>query len=202
MDLKEPKWVVPNVRRTRSDKDIETYHRPETITEPVNKSKRKAEGFDSLRETEKEKKERPEVKYVGETSRSGYERMREHFRDFENLSTSSHMLKHFIEKHRNIKKEDMRFGVKILRSYNSAFERQIGESVWINDYLRNGVQMMNSRNEYNRCIIPRLRIDLGKDEDVAAFEETEKEKEIKREIYRLKEKMRYEKEQQKEKKIK
>ena len=96
----------------------------------------------------------------------------------------------------------MRFGIRILRSYTSAFERQIGESVWINDYLRQGIKMMNSRNEYNRCIIPRLRIDLGMDEDIAEYEENEREKEIKREIHKMKEKMRYEKEQQKSKRRK
>ena len=52
------------------------------------------------------------------------------------------------------------------------------------------MQMMNSRNEYNRCIISRLRIDLGMDEDVAEYEENEREKEIKREIHKMKEKMR------------
>ena len=112
------------------------------------------------------------------------------------------MLKHYIEKHKNLKKEDMRFGIKILRSYTSAFERQIGESVWINCYLKQGVSMMNSRNEYNRCIIPRLTIDLGKDEDIAEFEENEKEREIKREIHKMKEQMRYEKEIQKSKRRK
>ena len=42
--------------------------------------------------------------------------MREHFKDFENISIHSHMLKHFIEKHRDKKKEEMRFSVKVLRS--------------------------------------------------------------------------------------
>ena len=79
-------------------------------------------------------------------------------------------------------------------------ERQIGESVWINNYLRDGVVMMNSRNEYNRCIIPRLKIDLDKDEELIEYEESEKE--IKREIHRMKEELRYEKQQQKSKKIK
>ena len=66
------------------------------------------------------------MKYVGETSRSGYERIREHYKDMENLSTQSHMLKHYIEKHKNIKIEEMKFRVKILKSYTSAFEKVFG----------------------------------------------------------------------------
>ena len=84
--------------------------------------KRKAIDNEVAVQRDDEKKKKPAVKYIGETSRSGYERMKEHFKDFDNLSTRSHMLKHYIEKHKNIKREDMRFGLKILQSYTSAFE--------------------------------------------------------------------------------
>ena len=57
------------------------------------------------------KPKKPPVKYVGETSRSAYERLKEHFKDFDNLSIKSHMLKHYIEKHRNIRKEEMKFSI-------------------------------------------------------------------------------------------
>ena len=43
-------------------------------------------------------------------------------------------------------------------------------------------------------------IDLNKDEDMLEFEESEKEREIKREIHKLKEAMRYEKQLQRSKK--
>ena len=87
------------------------------------------------------------------------------------------MLKHYIEKHSDIEKKDMRFSIKVLKNYRSAFERQIGESVFINYNLRSGTVMMNSKNEYNRCIIPRLGINLDKDEWIEEYEENEKEKE-------------------------
>ena len=112
------------------------------------------------------------------------------------------MLKHFIEKHRDKKKEEMKFSVKVLRSYRSAFERQIGESVWINHNLMKGSTLMNSKNEYNRCIIPRFEIDLGKDEAIIEYEENEREKEVKREIQKMKEKLMYDKQAQKEKRRK
>ena len=86
------------------------------------------------------------MKYIGETSRSGYERLNEHFKDLANISVKSHMLKHYIERHNNVELKEMRFSVKVLRSYFSAFERQIGESVYINHYLRQGIELMNSKN--------------------------------------------------------
>ena len=46
-------------------------------------------------------------KYIGETSRSGYERMREHVRDFNNLSKKSHILKHYLECHKDVTTEKM-----------------------------------------------------------------------------------------------
>ena len=153
-------------------------------------------------EVEEENKEvRASVKYIGETSRSGYERLKEHYKDLENISVKSHMLKHYFEKHKNKEVKDMRFSVKVLRTYYTAFERQIGESIYINHNLKIGNVLLNSKNEYNRCIIPRLAIDL-KDEIIEDYEENEKERKIRQEIQAMKEKMRYEKEIQKKKKIK
>ena len=51
---------------------------------------------------------RAPVKYIGETSRSAYEKLKEHYKDFENISIKSHMLKHYIEKHKNIEMKDMK----------------------------------------------------------------------------------------------
>ena len=112
------------------------------------------------------------------------------------------MLKHYIERHKDIPMKEMKFRVKMMKSYKSAFGRQIGESVYINNNLRQGTIMMNSKNEYNRCIIPRLGINLDKDEWIEEYEESEKEKAIKREIQKMKEKLRYEKQVQKDKKLK
>ena len=144
----------------------------------VKGEKRKRKVSETQEETKKEK--RMPVKYIGETSRSGYERLREHYSDFENLSIKSHMLKHYIEKHSDIERKDMKFSIKVLRSYRSTFERQIGESVFINYNLRCWTVMMNSKNEYNRCIIPRLGINLDKDEWIEEYEENEKVKSYKK----------------------
>ena len=75
---------------------------------------------------EPNEKRRAPARYIGETSRSSYERLKEHYKDLENISVKSHMLKHYIEEHEDIKVEEMRFGAKVIRTYQSAFERQIG----------------------------------------------------------------------------
>ena len=53
--------------------------------------------------------------YIGETSRSGFERIEEHWRYFENLSEKSHILKHYVNCHKDIPIKEMRMSVKILK---------------------------------------------------------------------------------------
>ena len=97
--------------------------------------------------------------YVGETSRSMYERALEHQGDVEQLKTSSHMLRHLVEMHGGEEKSKVEFGVKVLRYTRSSFERQILESVLIQS--KRGHHIMNNRAEFNRCAIPRLVTKLG-----------------------------------------
>ena len=70
----------------------------------------------------------------------------------------SHMLKHCIDKHEEeeenenkAEKEEM-FGVRILRYSKSSFERQILESVLIQESKKHHI--LNSKSEYNRCAVP------------------------------------------------
>ena len=96
------------------------------------------------------------VKYVGESSRSAYERGREHVNDYRNLSLDSHMLKHNILYHPE--KEQVDFKMRILEAHKNAFSRQIHEAVAIEMASTGGI-IMNSKSEYNRCALPRLTID-------------------------------------------
>ena len=68
-------------------------------------------------------------KYVGETSRSMYERGLEHLRDLKELKADSHMLKHFFEHHHEEEFASMKFGARIVKSARTAFNRQVCESV-------------------------------------------------------------------------
>ena len=130
-----------------------------------------------------------QTKYIGETSRSGYERIREHMSDLINLRKKSHILKHYLECHKEeIKMEEMEMSVRIVRRYRTSFERQIGESVEINHNLGLGATLLNSKNEYNRCTIPRLKV-MDRDEVIEEIEEQQRERKLKKEIEKLKERL-------------
>ena len=100
--------------------------------------------------------------YSGETSRSVYERSIEHQGDIDQLKTSSHMLRHLLEMHGGEERSAVDFGMKVMRYTRSSFERQILESVLIQE--NRDQHLMNNRAEFNRCAIPRLVSKLGEKE--------------------------------------
>jgi hypothetical protein len=93
--------------------------------------------------------------YVGETSRSIFERAGEHWQDVKAGKVESHMLKHWEADHPEDKGMP-RFKIRVVRTCQDALSRQVGESVRID--LRGG-NVLNSRTEYSRCRLPRLTID-------------------------------------------
>ena len=128
---------------------------------------------------ERKKEEKKKIKlhkYVGETSRSVFERAWEHNHSRDQLHTSSHMLKHIIEKHGEEEDPDKtQFGVRVVRYTRRAFERQIIESVLIQEERSHFI--LNSKSEYNRCSLPRLTANLGNREWKKRRKEEEEEKE-------------------------
>ena len=115
-------------------------------------------------------------KYIGESSRSCYERGWEHINDLTQLKSSSHMLKHVLTKHPEQDFKEVRFGMKVIRNCKTSFERQIYESVAIQQE-RGEHHILNSRSEYNRCSLPRLSTQLGDEEHKKYNEELKQEKE-------------------------
>ena len=101
----------------------------------------------------------PLYSYIGETSRSAYERGLEHLKDLEFRRTKSHYLRHAVECHPGVSPELLDFRMKILSSHKSAFERQIREAVMIE--MNNGPHLMNSKLEYSRCALPKMTIKFG-----------------------------------------
>ena len=99
--------------------------------------------------------------YIGETNRSVYERGLEHLNDVTGCKTSSHMLRHLLTVHEEEEDEweNIKFGMKILKTTKTAFERQILESVLIQKARAHNI--MNNKAEYNRCALPRLTAKLG-----------------------------------------
>ena len=126
------------------------------------------------------KKEKIKVyKYIGETSRSVYERALEHQLSYQSLSTNSYMLKHWIDKHEGEDLKENRFGIKVIKYTRSSFERQVLESVILQENKKH--HLLNSKSEYNRCAIPRLTSKIGEHE-YKKWEEDDREEKRKEEM--------------------
>ena len=135
-----------------------------------------------IKEKENGRKKDYKVKYVGETGRSGYERGLEHLKDFENCDETSHLLKHYLLFHKDMKRSDMKFGMRLRKNYRTPIERQIGEAVAIDVERRKGTTLMNSKSEYNRCKIARISTKSDKETMKEMEKETEVEEILKKEM--------------------
>ena len=158
----------------------------ETGKRKRNEEREKPEGMKKRKDEDEKFKKEYTVKYVGETGRSAYERGAEHLSDFLNYEEGSHLLKHYLACHRNLKMSDVKFGMKVRNCFKSAIERQIGEAVAIDVEKRKGVQLMNSKSEYNRCHIPRITTKSMKEIFDENEKEVEDEKRVKSEIKMMK----------------
>ena len=108
--------------------------------------------------------------YVGETSRTIYERSREHWTDWKRRKDNSHIKKHQEEVHGG--GEEPKFIMKVVRSFKTALSRQVGEAVRIRRRGGEG-NILNSKAEYRRSRIPRLVIDRQTDREIELLEEEE-----------------------------
>ena len=114
--------------------------------------------------------------YLGETGRTGYERAKEYVGDWKSRKEDTHMHEHGEKEHRDTE-GGPHFGMKILRAHRLALERQIHEAVLISNSWQK--EILNSKQEYNRCIIPRLSIIVGTqvkedtDGEAKAYQESE-----------------------------
>ena len=128
---------------------------------------------------DKERKEKEKkillFKYIGESSRSAYERGWEHVNDMASLNSRSHMLKHAIIDHPGEDMSLVKFGMKVVKYCQSSFERQVLESVLIQSERKHH-NILNSRSEYNRCSLPRLSTKMGEDSYKEFGQEIENEK--------------------------
>ena len=92
--------------------------------------------------------------YIGESARSGAERSKEHVEDAKKEKEESHIHKHKLLEHPG---EDVHFTMKVIKKHNSCFSRQVHESVLIE--MAEKENLLNSKNSFNRCSIPRLTIE-------------------------------------------
>ena len=111
-------------------------------------------------------------KYIGETSRSMYDRGFEHLDKLASLNSNSHMLKHIVAEHENEDFQHVKWGMFVRKFVRNSFERQIEEAVSI-ERERKTCNILNSRSEYNQSCLPRLETRLGDPEQ--EFKEWEAE---------------------------
>ena len=104
--------------------------------------------------------------YVGETSRSIFERSKEHWDGVRKWSSKNHMVAHQEMEHGG--EQAPKFMMRVVSNHRSALERQVAEAIRIRRRGGEGA-VLNSRGEFNRSYIPRLR--------VVEEEEPEEEKE-------------------------
>ena len=99
--------------------------------------------------------------YVGESSRSVYERAGEHSNAYRKRNSDSHIWKHHLVHHEGVGEPEMTF--KVVGTFKSALSRQIFEAVRIR---RRGTNLLNSRGKYNRAKIYRLTVDQEEEHKV------------------------------------
>ena len=93
--------------------------------------------------------------YVGETSRSIWERTKEHWSSYKSRSSDSHLLKHQEICHGGAPPS---FIMRVVNSSRTALERQTREAVRIRRRGGEGA-ILNSKAEYGRSYIPRLQLE-------------------------------------------
>ena len=100
-----------------------------------------------------------EAIYPGESARSGSERSKNHYDDYNNNLEASHMMKHFTNSHSQ-DGERPQFGMRVVRYHTSAVHRQIHEAcmIWQRARQRN-VVVLNSKSMTNRGSLKRLVIE-------------------------------------------
>ena len=127
--------------------------------------------------------------YVGESSRSMYERGKEHVKDGKDKAEDSHQWKHWAGEHPDIPGSP-KFRLKIVSTFSDPMTRQLAEAVRIE---MRGSEILNSRSEFSRCRVPRLRLELDnwkkpvvQDEDLSS-EAREDDRNLMEDLHRIEE---------------
>ena len=88
------------------------------------------------------------------------------------------MYKHLSDAHKDEKRENIKFGMTVVKQHFSAFSRQIHESILI---FRDK-NVLNSKSMFNRCQVPRLSVMVGEqvatDLDQVKYDQVELDTEL------------------------
>ena len=97
--------------------------------------------------------------YVGQTSRSMFERGQEHLYGLRSRKETSPLFKHTLEEHDS--DLEIRYEMKVIKKHFSSFSRLVHESVVIERTSKaDNFSILNSRGEWERTHLPRLTIDV------------------------------------------
>ena len=108
--------------------------------------------------------------YYGETSRTLYERSKEHVNDADSFTQGSHIVKHWMTSHADDQdKPDFIF--RVLSSYKDCLSRQVAEAIRIH---YTGDVLLNSKNEYNANHLSRVVVE----ENVFQRKKRERQEEV------------------------
>ena len=99
--------------------------------------------------------------YIGESARSAFERGNEHLNDYKVKKEDSHMFKHFCDEHSS-EVTRPEFKMRVLKCHKTPLYRQVHEAILI---AQNEPITLNAKNEYNRCLLPRLSVMIGEHEN-------------------------------------
>ena len=118
-----------------------------------------------------------ETIYVGESSRTGYERGGEHWKAGEDRTEESHMWAHTSQTHPG---ENPNFSFKVVKTFQSALSRQVSEPVRITTRQESkDTEILNIKGTFNRCSLPSLVIQQY--DKILVQKEREKEESIEEE---------------------
>ena len=96
--------------------------------------------------------------YVGQTSRTLYERANEHQKSIKRYENSSFMFKHWASAHPELITAP-EFDFKVVRKHKDPLSRLVHEAVKIND-----LGVLNSKSEWNCYRIARLTVETTESE--------------------------------------
>ena len=116
--------------------------------------------------------------YIGETSRTIFERSREHWDGVRKGEEGNHMVKH--QRMEHIGELHPKFAMKVVKFHKTALARQVAEAVRIRRRGGEGA-ILNSRGEFNRCHIPRLKLEEREQNEVTNNKDREQNKKMLRE---------------------
>ena len=96
------------------------------------------------------------TQYISKSGRSLFERSKEHLKQAQYKNTKSHIREHLESEHPGEAPAPGSFRFTVTGSYRSTLDRQLSEAIKIARATGGKAEVLNSKLEFNRCLIPTL----------------------------------------------